>query len=205
MEAWITYIVAPLLIVGGYLYMKFYRNTGLRREVMLLRPNDGRFTTLPIERETDEGLYCKIRDGIKYVFYKTGPGWTERIVRFLAVEGTPLVSWVKAGDDVKTTISEFLKFKWGEKVYNKLSDELRKPLEEGTGVIVTVDPIIPDKSFGLDRVSADAILKESDRANLDEFGKGTPKKEGMKDFMTDAIKFLTGAFAMYFLIRQGYL
>lgn len=206
MQSWIIYVAAPVLVVGAYLYMKFYRNTGLRREVMLLRPNDNRFTTIPVERETDEGIYGKKVDKIKYRFYKSGPGWTEKIVRFLAVEGTPLISYIKEGTKrIKTTIPEYLKFAWTEGVYNKLTDDLKKPLEEGVGIIVTVSPIIPKEDFGLDRLKADAILKESDVANLGEFGKGTPKKEGLKDFMTDAIKFLTGAFAMYFLIRQGYL
>lgn len=205
MESWIIYIVAPVLIVGAFLYIKFYRNTGMRKEVMLLRPNDNRYTTLPVDRETDEGVYCKKVEGIQYRFYKTGPGWTEKMVRFLGVEGTPLISYIKSRKAVVTTVSEFLRFKWGDKPYDKLPDSLRKPLEKGTGIIVNIDPLIPEKEFKLDRVMADAILAESDRANLDEFGKGTPKKEGMKEFATDAFKLLTGAFAMYFLIKQGYL
>lgn len=198
---------ASFVLVALFLYFKFIRGSGsLKREVMLLRPNDGRFATLPIIKETDEGLYCKKMDGISYRFYKTGPGWTERIVRFLGVEGTPLISYIKAGDiKITTTVSEFLRFKWGEGPYDKLPPALKKPLEEGTGLIVNVNPIIPDKGFGLDRVMADAILSESDRANLDEFGKGTPKKEGFKQLTMDVTKILLGAFAMYFLVKQGYL
>ena len=194
--------VAVILL---FLYFNLSKKKTLQKEVMLLRPNDGRYTTLPLDRETDEGLYCKKRDGISYRFYKTGPGWTERMVRFLGVEGTPLISYIKAGENITTTVSEFLRFKWGDGPYNKLPDALRKPIEEGTGLIVTVDPIIPKKEFGLDRVMADAVLAESDRANLDEFGKGTPKKEGMKQLTLDISKILLGAFAMYFLIYQGYL
>jgi len=205
MQTWIIYIAAPVLVVGIYLYMKVVRKTGLKREVMLLRTNDNRYTTLPVTRETDEGLYCKKVDGVEYRFYKTGPGWTERMVRFLGVEGTPLISYVKAAENVSTTISKFLRFKWGDGPYDKLPAALRKPLEEGTGIIVNIDPIIPEKGFGLDRVMADAILAESDRANLEEFGKSTPKKEGLKQLTMDASKILLGAFAMYFLIKQQYL
>ena len=196
-------IVVVILI--PVIYFKFINTGEQKREVMLLRPNDGRFATLPIIRETDKGLYCKKHDGIQYRFYKTGPGWTEQIVRFLGVEGTPLVAYIKKGNEVTTTVSEFLRFVWGDKPYDKLPDDLRKPIEKGTGVIVTVDPIIPDKEYKLDRVTADAVLAESDRANLDEFGKGTPKKEGFKQLTMDLSKIFLGAFAMYFLIKQGYL
>ncbi len=205
MDLTLPLIGASVVIISLFLYFKFIRSDSLKREVMLLRPNDGRFATLPIEKETDEGLYCKRRDGISYRFYKTGPGWTERIVRFLGVEGTPLISWIQEGNDVTTTIEKFLRFKWGDGPYNKLPDSLKKPIEEGTGLIVNVMPIIPAKEYGLDRVMADAILSESDKANLDEFGKGTPKKEGFKQLTLDITKILLGAFAMYFLIYQGYL
>ena len=91
MQTWIIYVAAPVLVVGIYLYMKFYRNTGMKKEVMLLRPNDNRYATLPVDRETDEGVYCKKVDGIQYRFYKTGPGWTGGMVRFLGVEGLSLI------------------------------------------------------------------------------------------------------------------
>ena len=52
---------------------------------------------------------------------------------------------------------------------------------------------------------SDAILAESDRANLEEFGKGTPKKENMKELVKNSFQILLGAFAMYFLVQQGYL
>ena len=206
MEMWILYIAAPVLVVGIYLYLKFFRNTGIKKSVLLLRPNGFRKTTLPLDRETDEGLYCKRVGGINYRFYKTGPGWTEKDVIFLGVEGTPLISYIKKGSKrVKTTIEEFLRFKWGDGPYNKLPASLKKPLEEGTGIIVTIDPIIPDKGYGLDQVMADAILRESDIANLDELGKGTPKKEAMKELAANIFQILLGAFGMYFLIKQGYL
>jgi len=205
MESWIIYIAVPVLVVGLFLYMKFYRTTGLKREVMLLRPNDNRFTDLPVERETDEGVYCGKVDGIQYRFYKTGPGWTGKIVRFLGVEGTPLISYIKSRKSVTTTVEKFLRFKWGDKSYDKLPNALRKPLEKGTGVIVTIDPVIPNKKYKLDQVMADAILKESDIANLEEFGKGTPRKETMRQLTADAFKILLGAFAMYFAIKQGLL
>ena len=204
MQTWIIYVAAPVLVVGIYLYMKFYRKTGMRREVMLLRPNDNRYATLPVDRETDEGVYCKKVDGIQYRFYKTGPGWTGSMVRFLGVEGTPLISYIKSKKEVVTTVSEFLRFKWGDKAYDKLPNALKKPLEKGTGIIVNIDPIIPDKKYNLDQVMADAILKESDVANLEEFGKGTPKKETMKELVANAIQILLGAFAMYFAVNQGW-
>jgi len=198
-------IGVPIALISLFLYLKFFRSEALKREVMLLRPNDGRFATLPIEKETDEGLYCKEVDGINYRFYKTGPGWTEKIVRFLGVEGTPLISYIKEGNKITTTVSEFLRFKWGDAPYDKLPDALKNPIENGTGLIVNIDPIIPDKTFGLDRVMADAVLAESDMANLNEFGKGTPQKEGLKQLTMDISKILLGAFAMYFIVSQGYL
>ena len=205
MQTWIIYVAAPVLVVGVYLYLKFFRNTGMKREVMLLRPNDSRFADLPIARETDEGLYCRKVDGINYRFYKTGPGWTgSGLVRFLGVEGTPLISYIKQSEYVKTSIEKFLRYAWGDKVYEKLTDDLKRPLEDGTGLVVTVDPIIPEKKYSLDRVKADSILKESDIANLEEFGKGTPKKEAMKDLAMNVVQILLGAFAMYFAVNQGW-
>ena len=204
MQTWIIYVAAPVLVVGIYLYLKFYRNTGMRKEVMLLNPNDGRFATLPVDRETDEGLYCKKVGGVQHRFYKTGPGWTGGLIRFIGVEGTPLISYIKKKEDVKTTVEEFLRFKWGDGPYDKLPNALRKPIEKGTGIVVTIDPIIPDKKYKLDQVMADAILTESDIANLDEFGKGTPKKETMKELVANTIQILLGAFAMYFAVNQGW-
>jgi len=173
---------------------------------MLCRPNNGRFVDIPIARETDKGVYCRKLDGLNYRFYKTGPGWTgSNLVRFLGVEGTPLISYIKQSECVKTSIEKFLRFAWSDKVYDKLTDDLKRPLEDGTGLVVTVNPIIPDKGFGLDRVMADSILKESDMANLEEFGKGTPKKETMKELAANIFQILLGAFGMYFLIKQNYL
>ena len=205
MQTWTIYIAVPVLVVGVFLYLKFYRNTGMRKEVMLLRPNDGRFATLPVDRETDEGLYCKKVGGVQHRFYKTGPGWSGGgLVRFLGVEVTPLISYIKKKLEVTTTIEEFLRFKWGDGPYDKLPKTLKNPLEKGTGIVITIDPIIPNKKYNLDQVMADAILTESDIANLDEFGKGTPKKETMKELVANAIQILLGAFAMYFAVNQGW-
>jgi len=205
MQTWIVYVAAPVLVVGIYLYLKFFREAGMKKTVMLLRPNDGRFVDLPIASETDEGLYCKKVDGLNYRFYKTGPGWTgSNLVRFLGVEGTPLISYIKESEYVKTSIEEFLRYAWTDKVYDKLTKNLKRPLEDGTGLVVTVNPIIPDKSFGLDRVMANSILKESDIQNLADFGKGTPKKETMKDLAMNIVQILLGAFAMYFAVNQGW-
>lgn len=206
MQTWIIYVAAPVLVVGIYLYLKFFRDKGLKKTVMLCRPNDGRFVDLPVARETDKGLYCKKVEGINYRFYKTGPGWTgSGLVRFLGVEASPLISYIKDSEYVKTNIEKFLRFAWGDKVYDKLSNDLKRPLEDGTGLVFTVDPIMPDKDYGLDRVMADSILKESDIANLEEFGKGTPRKETMKELAMNIFQILLGAFGMYFLIKQNYL
>lgn len=204
MQSMLVYTSVPVVaIILCYTYLT--RKKGQRKEVMLLRPNDGRFATLPVDRETDEGLYCRKVGGVQHRFYKTGPGWTGNLVRFLGVEGTPLISYIKEGTKkIETPVSEFLKFVWGEGPYKKLPNALKKPLEEGIGLIVTVDPIIPDKKYHLDQVMADAILTESDIANLDEFGKGTPKKEAMKELVANAIQILLGAFAMYFAVHQGW-
>jgi len=200
------YILAPIVLLGAYIvYNSKYRNRGMKKEVMLCRPEDNRFETLSVNRETEMGLYCKKHEGIEPRIYKTGPGWTSRIIRSLPVERSPLVSCLNESQRVTTTVSEFLKFKWGEGPYSKLPNELKAPLEEGTGITVTIKPILPEKSLGLDRIKGDAILAESDRANLDEFGKGTPRKEGMKDLTMDIAKILLGGFAMYFLLKQGIL
>jgi len=155
------------------------RRPGQKKEVMLLNPEDNRYTTLKVDRETESVIYCKKHDGILYRFFKLGPGWTEKAVRFLAVEGTPLVSYIKregAGDKGKkaeTDLESYLKIIWTDKGYNGLPQALREKVDETyIGTTVTVLPFVPDEDMQqkFDELKAEGVLYDADLDNLAKLG-----------------------------------
>jgi hypothetical protein len=183
---------------------------GKRKTVMLMRPADLRFTEIPIKRETDLGLECDKVEGISWRFFKSGPAWSgDKSVKFLAAEGTPLISYIQADKKEATcAIPEFLNMAWGEGYYKKLPKELRDMLDgrdtHRWGATVTVKPIIPAKEFGLNQVMADAILRESDIGMLEDFGKSTPKRDKIKDFARWIIPVALGFFIGIVVNQKGW-
>jgi len=187
-------------------------NLKQKKEVMLLNPDDNRFTSLKVERETESLLYCKKQDGILYRFFKLGPGWTGPIIRFLAVEGTPLISYIatqnKDGKQVtvETSLVKFLKLIWTDKGYNGLPQTLKDLAEKPPiGTTVTVQPYIPNEKTQVifDEVKAESVLYDADLDNLSNLGVAKETKK-WSDKMFDKIPWILAGFGLnYILISLG--
>lgn len=178
-----------------------------RKEVMLLR-QDKRFTTLTVEKETDEIVYCKKKDGIMYRFFKLGPGWTEKIVRFLAVEGTPLITYLaEPTQQAKATLEEYLRLAWGDDAFNGLPSALRDVLDRKVGIIVTVKPIMPDENMKgkFNELKADGMLYDSDLENLSTFGIAKERRSHVQNIMDKLPWIMAGIGLQYILNDLGIL
>lgn len=174
-----------------------------------MRPTDHRAATLKVKRETDVGLQCAKYEGIEYRIFKHGPAWSfPDVDRFLVIEGSPITSYIGADEkNHNVTVPEFLKFAWGdEKLYNKLPDNLKKPLEGGWAATVTVKPeeLDPGVKNVLDKLKAGAILREHTIGMLEDFAVSEPKKDKVKDFVAFMIPILLGFFAGIVVTMKGW-
>jgi len=170
-----------------------------RKEILLLRPLDFRGETLPVGTETDKGLYCKKINGVSKLFFKFGPAWTfPHMIRFLGVEGTPITAHPTI-EGIKIKVSDFLKEVWPPGTYEKMPEELRNPIETDYGVICGLKATMPDENLDLGSLDVDALLRESDAAQMKDFGESTPKKNFVKDnlpiLVFGFLCFIAGAFA----------
>jgi len=183
----------------------------IKKEVMRLNPVDHRFTPLKVDRELEEVIYCKKHAGTKPIAFKVGPGWTSDSggeVRFLTVEGNPLVSWIE-GKDVKVeSVEKYLKLVWGDKAYLNMPETLRKALtDRSVGVAVTVMPMIPDFDLkaAFNEVKAESILYEADLQQTSEIGTSKEVKKNL-DKVMEKIPWLLGGMGLtYVLMGLGVL
>ena len=182
------------------------RPPGKRKEVMRLNPVDFRFTPLKVDRELEKIIYCKKHADTKPIVFKLGPGWTsdnEGEVRFLVVEGNPMVSYVSsAGVAVVESVSKFLEYVWGEKAYKNLPKDLKLALDERSiGVTVNVEPVIPDLDLqaAFDEIKAESILYEADLENLAKLGEAKETKKPLERIMDKIPWILAGIGVTYIL------
>lgn len=178
-----------------------------KKEVMLLR-DDYRFTTLIVDKETDYVNYCKKKDGVTYRIFKLGPGWTEKIVRFLAVDGMPIVHNVKASaNQAVFTVEDFLRNVWGDD-FERLPDKLKQLITTSSiGVTVEIEPIMPDDNLKrvLDRIKADGMLYDADIDNLAKLGESVEKRTVTQAVM-DKLPWIFAGFGLnYILMSLGVL
>lgn len=190
------------------------RRPGKKKEVMFLNPDDLRYVDIPVEKETEEIVYCKKWQGILYRFFKLGPGWTGKIIRFLAVEGYPLISWItgkdKDGQDLyaTSTLEEFLILIWTEKGYNGLPNPLKEKVRDPPiGTIVNIKPYIPEKGMEqkFDEVKADSVLFDADLQNTAALGTAKEVKKWVDKAMDRIPWVLAGVGLTYALMGIGVL
>ncbi|OGN91079.1 MAG: hypothetical protein A2Z70_00745 [Chloroflexi bacterium RBG_13_48_17] len=175
-----------------------------KKEVLLLRPLDYRGETLPVENETDRGVYCRKIKGVNRLFFKFGPAWTfPNVIRFLGVEGTPITAHPTI-EGVKIPIKDFLLEVWPKGAYDAMPDTLKNPIETDIGVICGIKATMPDENMDLESLNADALLKEADAAQMKEFGKSTPKKDWKRDMTTFLIPAALGFFAGIVVQLKGW-
>lgn len=180
--------------------------SGQRKEVMHMNPVDGRFRTLIVNRETDETIYCKKKDGVPYMFSKSpeGKGWVEKGTRFLTVEGYPLICGIDM--DVEANLGQvepYLRQIWGDTAFEKLPTFLRNKLNQRQGITVSVKPIQVDADTQqkLDELKANAILYDADLDNLADFGISKEKKSRM-DAFTEKIPWIMVGLALSYVLRD---
>jgi len=189
----------------------FLKNSpGVKKEVMFLNPEDNRYMTLQVERETENIVYCKKHEGVQYRFFKHGPGWSGgKNTRFLAVEGAPLISYIsgkdKNGVDLwkSTDTKSFIEMALGENHYKKLESAIRQKLEEHCiGSTVLIKPYIPDESTRpiFDKVKAASVLRDADINNLADLGTATVVKKNFDKIM-DKIPWILAGFGLTYVLQ----
>ena len=187
----------------------FSKQVGPKKEVMFLNPEDNRYITLQVERETESIVYCKKHEGVQYRFFKHGPGWSGKTTRFLAVEGAPLISYVsgkdKNGKDLwsSTDTKTFLEMALGEKHYKKLEPAIRQKLEEHcVGSTVLIKPYVPDEEMRpiFDKVKAASVLRDADINNVADLGTATVVKKNFDKIM-DKIPWILAGFGLTYVLQ----
>ena len=162
---------------------------GPRKEVMNLSLVDYGFKDEKVELERDTVLFCKKHDGYTPIVFKsdTGPAWKgNKVIRWLSVEGLPLVHHVNLdGDPVIVQVKDYLKALWGDKGFNGLPKPMKEKLDQEIGVTVSVAPIVPDEETlkTLNKIKAKSILYDQDLENTANLGKTVPPKKWHEDIM----------------------
>lgn len=181
-----------------------------RKTVKLLRPLDYRGEDYPVKLESEKGFHCKASGGVEKLFIKWGPAWTfpNEIVAF-GVEGTPLIAHPTL-EGVKIPVKDWLRETWGKDemgdfYYDKLPDDLRNPVETDMGIICGIKATMPDEDMDLSSIEIDSILRESDAAQMREFGKSTPKKNALKDNLTMIIAMALSFFVGMLAEMKGWI
>ena len=157
--------------------MSFLRK---KREVMFMDPATLGYRDTPIITEGEKGFITKkIEKNIDH-FWKGGPGWTGKKIRYLTCKGYALVSWITEADErVEGTIKEFLEFAWGEQPYANMKPEFRDIIENKMGVVVTVKPDLAEDQktkYIIDCIQAEAMLSDISTKNLEGLGVHEDKK-----------------------------
>ena len=184
------------------------RLTGPRRvkkTVKLLRPLDYRGENFPVKMESEKGFHCKAVGGVEKLFIKWGPVWTfPGGIEAFGVEGTPLTAHPTL-EGVKIPVSDFLKEIWTEEVYDNLPDKLRNPIEGDVGIICGIKATLPGEDMVLSGLEINSILRESDAAQMREFGKSTPKKNVLKDNLVTLIAMALSFFVGMLAEMKGWI
>ncbi len=182
--------------------------TEKRKEVMSINLTDYGFIDEHVEKDTPGILFCKKHDGYTPLVFKAGPGFKGKLMRWLSVEGLPLVHSVKASSKkAQVSVTQYLKVVWGSNAFDGLPDILKEQLTRRVDVTVTVEPIIPDADtkVALKKLKADGMLFDADLEKLNNYGKGTVKKK-FTDQIFDKFPWVMAGFGFnYILIALGVL
>ena len=145
-----------------------------------MTPGDLRYIDIPILTEGDKGFITKKVEKNIDRFWKGGPGWTGKAIRYLGCKGYPLVSYIdKSNERVEGSVKEFLEFVWGKTSYDGMKPEFKEAIENQVGVIVTVKPDITaddTAKYIVDAVQAEAMLSDISTKNLAGLGVHEDKK-----------------------------
>jgi len=177
---------------------------GKRREVMLVDPKDITYRDIPIIREEPRGFVTRKVEGLIDHYWKGGPGWSGKRVRYIGTRGYTLTSWISAsGERVEGTVKEYLEFIWGKEVYKKLEPAQRDPIERSIGVIVTVKPDLAeeDAKYKINRLNAESLLSDVTNENLGNLGLPEEKKEWTRS-LGEKIPWIAVGLALNYVLLQ---
>jgi hypothetical protein len=208
------------IILIGVLAMKFLSGSGASgvstkvsfqksggkptgSNVLLLRPRDHRFMSIPVDIENSRVLLCKKIDKIARRFYKAGPGWTNpeaRQTMFLGVDGYGYVANIKKPDAQKFTLKETLIELWTKEFYEKVPKPYRDVIETSEyGLIVDVS--IPEESDEMPFKSSESLDEEDRSKMLHELANPEEKVPLRRTLMPILFGFTAGI-ALVLLIQQ---
>lgn len=181
------------------------RGTG--KKVLLFQPNGNRLQELKVTKETELAVIAENTDGSEYRVYKHAPAWNcEKDVKFLAVEGEPVTAYIDATEESTwVTIKEFLEKIWTKDILDNLPETLKLPLEAKWLSQITVVPteINKDAYDTLGILRADLLLHDANVEMFNDAAAATEKENKVDNIVDFLIKAALGAFAMYFLVKQG--
>jgi len=178
------------------------------KRVELLRPRDSRGRILPIVEETDLGLTCKRTGGVTHRFIKAGRGWIfnvrgKMITKFFGIEGRAYTGMVRGDEVVNVSISELLKWAWGEKFYAAIPVQQKQAIETDVyGITIEVQRIDEDE-FGLPTLRADDVNDEDESVMIRRFAKGAQDAKPAS-YVNYVATGLIGALLMYMAMGQGW-
>lgn len=190
---------------GGNSKISFSKSGGKAsgKNILLLRPRDHRFLSVPVDIETARALICKKMEKVSRRFYKSGPGWTNPEAKqtiFIGVDGYGYVTNIRKPDPTKLTLKEALIELWTKEFYEKVPKPYRDVIETSEYGLI-VDVTIPDEEEGMPFKSSES-LDEEDRAKmLHELANPEEKVPLLRTLMPILFGFFAGM-ALIMLIQQ---
>jgi len=151
-----------------------YLSRPKKNQVFKIIPGDRRGYDLNVIEENAVSIVCTPHRGMppqRFLRYRAGFnvmqqlrfGRVRKISRYVARVGTAFTKRYESGILKNIKLSDTLRVLWGNEVYDKMRDELKKPIEEGLiGVTIQLedDPLTPK---GLPVISEENIKQEEDR------------------------------------------
>lgn len=173
-----------------------YLSRPKKNQVFKVLPDDRLGHDLEIIEETAVSLVCKPHKNMppqRFLRYRAGFtvmqearfGRLRKITRYMGRIGTAYSQRMEAGKLTNISLVDVLKTLWGNEVYAKMTDALKKPIEEGL-IAVTVqleeDPLTPKN---LPVISEENIKQEEDRQAARTLWEG--RKDSMKSLTMQMI------------------
>lgn len=202
-----TYTIILLLT---FTLVMLYNHYKPEKYVELLRPRDGRGKRLPVIQETDLGLVTSRSKGVIHRFFKVGRGWVfnmggKMTTKYFGIEGTAYTAIPKGDEDIRVSVSDFLKHVWGDTIYAHLPPHLKRPIEtDVVGITIDIGKISTGGDTGLMPLTADNIIDEEDAFMLKKVA-GAQKKTAGQNLYQWIIPFVLGMSVMFFVITKGFI
>ena len=203
------YTLMALTLVGGLAVSAiiFVKSRIPKREVLHLRPRDKRGEKLKVSDETDLAVICKRKNNSVNRYFKKGCAWVfnesgRMVTKFFGMEGTAYTAVARGDEQVKVSVSEFLRTTWGESFYAQIPEDQRRDVEtDVVGITVEVESIDVDEE-DLINLTSDQINDEDDSMMLKKFVDQSKGSTTKRDITAIGGAMLLAAFFMFFLMTR---